>query len=222
MHKTLIRSFPRARRTKLIVFFVFITMSSVPFQALKTNSLIAFDLFELVVAGLLKIVGFAQTIGLSFPNASLSLAKISGSFHTIILSITFRAHYFVPIEEKAVSLRLVICPPGRRSAAAAPAARQPTLPRPPTLNAVKLAFLPAPPHASRMRLRLQSRQLGSSPPGTFAAQGTSALTAMRRRDCGRRTVHRLARAHAQMAPAQRPSVPDRRPANALLRGKRSR
>lgn len=75
-------------------------MSSVPFQALKTNSLIAFDLFELVVAGLLKIVGFAQTIGLSFPNASLSLAKISGSFHTIILSITFRAHHFVPIEKK--------------------------------------------------------------------------------------------------------------------------
>lgn len=137
MHKTLIRSFPRARRTKLIMFFVFITMSSVPFQALKTNSLIAFDLFELVVAGLLKIVGFAQTLGLSFPNASLSLAKISGSFHTIILSITFRAHFFVPIEEKAVSLRLVICPPGRRSAAAAPAARQPTLPRPPTLKAVK-------------------------------------------------------------------------------------
>lgn len=188
MHKTLIRSFPRARRTKLIMFFVFITMSSVPFQALKTNSLIAFDLFELVVAGLLKIVGFAQTLGLSFPNASLSLAKISGSFHTIILSITFRAHFFVPIEEKAVSLRLVICPPGRRSAAAAPAARQPTLPRPPTLKAVKLAFVPACGRSSAMRpSRLQSRQLGSSPLGTFAAQGTSALTATRRRDCGLRS-----------------------------------
>ena len=98
----------------------------------------------------------------------------------------FSCTLFVPIE-KAVSLRLVICPPGRRSAAAAPAARQPTLPRPPTLKAVKLAFLPAPPHASRMRLRLQSRQLGSSPLGTFAAQGTSALTATRRRDCGRRS-----------------------------------
>ena len=81
----------------------------------------------------------------------------------------------------------VICPPGRRSAAAAPAARQPTLPRPPTLKAVKLAFVPAPPHAARMRLRLQSRQLGSSPLSTFAAQGTSALTATRRRDCGRRS-----------------------------------
>ena len=34
---------------------------------------------------------------------------------------------------------------------------------------------------------LQSRQLGSSPLGTFAAQGTSALTATRRRDCGRRS-----------------------------------
>jgi len=36
-------------------------------------------------------------------------------------------------------------------------------------------------------LRLQSRQLGSSPLSTFAAQGTSALTATRRRDCGRRS-----------------------------------
>ena len=91
----------------------------------------------------------------------------------------------MPIE-KAVSLRLAICPPGRRSAAAAPAARQPTLPRPPPQTAVKLAFLPAPPHALQMRLRLQSRQLGSSPLGTFAARGTSALTATHRRDCGRR------------------------------------
>lgn len=98
----------------------------------------------------------------------------------------FSCTLFVQIE-KAVSLRLVICPPGRRSAAAAPAARQPTLPRPPTLKAAKLAFLPAPPHAARMRLRLQSRQLGSSPLGTFAAQGTSALTATHRRDCGRRS-----------------------------------
>ena len=37
----------------------------------------------------------------------------------------FSCTLIVPIE-KAVSLRLVICPPGRRSAAAAPAARQPT------------------------------------------------------------------------------------------------
>lgn len=35
--------------------------------------------------------------------------------------------------------------------------------------------------------RLLSRQLGSSPQGTFAAQGTSALIATRRRDCGRRS-----------------------------------
>ena len=68
-----------------------------------------------------------------------------------------------------------------------PGWRQPTLPRPPTLKAVKLAFPLAPPHASRMRLRLQSRQLGSSPLSTFAAQGTSALTATRRRDCCRRS-----------------------------------
>ena len=98
----------------------------------------------------------------------------------------FSCTLIVPIE-KAVSLRLVICPSGRRSAAAAPAARQPTLPRPPTLKAVKLTFVPAAPHASRMRLRLQSRQLGSSPLGIFVAQGTSPLTATRRRDCGRRS-----------------------------------
>jgi len=36
-------------------------------------------------------------------------------------------------------------------------------------------------------LRLQSRQLGSRPLSTFVAQGTSALTATRRRDCGRRS-----------------------------------
>ena len=36
-------------------------------------------------------------------------------------------------------------------------------------------------------LRLQSRQLGSSPLSTFAAQGTSTLTATRRRDCDRRS-----------------------------------
>ena len=35
--------------------------------------------------------------------------------------------------------------------------------------------------------RLQSRQLGSSPLSAFAAQGTSALTATRRRDCSRRS-----------------------------------
>ena len=99
----------------------------------------------------------------------------------------------------------VICPPGRRSAAAAPAARQPPLPRPPTLKAVKLAFVPAPPHASRMRLRLQSRQLGSSPLGTFAAQGTSALTATRRRDCGRRSRPQTRSSHAPLARPRRPS-----------------
>ena len=51
-------------------------------------------MFELVVAGLSKIGGFAQAFGLSFPNASLALAKISVSFRTIILSITFHAHLF--------------------------------------------------------------------------------------------------------------------------------
>ena len=220
MRITLIRSSPRARRTKLFVFFVFITMSSVPLQALKKNSLIAFDLFELVVAGLSKIGSQRYSLGLSFPML-LSLAKISGRFCTIVLSITLRALFLRPIE-KAVSLRLIICPPGRRSAAAAPAARQPTLPRPPTLKAVKLAFVPAQPHASRMRLRLQSRQLGSSPPGTFAAQGTSALTATRRRDCGRRSRPQARSSHAPMACPRCPSVPDRRPAPALLREKRSR
>ena len=66
-------------------------------------------------------------------------------------------------------------------------------------------------------LRLQSRQLGSSPLSTFAAQGTSALTATRRRDCGRRSRPQTRSSHAQMARLRRPSVPDRRPANALLR-----
>lgn len=64
-------------------------------------------------------------------------------------------------------------------------------------------------------LRLQSRQLGSSPLGTFAARGTSALTATRRRDCGRRSRPQTCSSHAPMAPARRPSVPDRRPARAL-------
>ncbi len=54
-------------------------------------------------------------------QCSLSLAKISGRFCTIVLSITRRALFLRPIE-KAVSLRLVICPPGRRSAAAGAAA----------------------------------------------------------------------------------------------------
>ena len=37
------------------------------------------------------------------------------------------------------------------------------------------------------RYHLQRRQLGSSPLSTFVAQGTSALTATHRRDCGRRS-----------------------------------
>ena len=78
-----------------------------------------------------------------------------------------------------------------------PGWRQPTLPRPPTLKAVKLAFPLAPPHASRMRLRLQSRQLGSSPLSTFAAQGTSALLPRAGETVAAGTVHRLARATHQ-------------------------
>ena len=66
-------------------------------------------------------------------------------------------------------------------------------------------------------LRLQSRQLGSSPLSTFVAQGTSALTATRRRDCGRRSRPQTRSSHAPMACPRRPSVPDRRPARALLR-----
>lgn len=46
-----------------------------PFQALKTNSLIAFVLFELIVAGLSKIGGFVQTNGLSLPNARFRSQK---------------------------------------------------------------------------------------------------------------------------------------------------
>ena len=47
--------------------------------------------------------------------------------------------------------------------------------------------LPAQKGSGQARVPNWSRQLGSSPLGTFAAQGTSALTATRRRDCGRRS-----------------------------------
>lgn len=55
--------------------FFFIAMSFVPFQAFKTNSLIAFVLFELIVAAPSKIGGFVQTNGLSFPNARIRSQK---------------------------------------------------------------------------------------------------------------------------------------------------
>lgn len=61
-------------------------------------------------------------------------------------------------------------------------------PFPPIWKAVKPAFIPACGRSSAMRpSRLQSRQLGCSPLSTYVAQGTSALTATRRRDCGRRS-----------------------------------
>ena len=48
--------------------------------------------------------------------------------------------------------------------------------------------LPSRPNGSgQARVPGWSRQLGTSPLSTFVAQGTSALTATRRRDCGRRS-----------------------------------
>ena len=51
----------------------------------------------------------------------------------------------------------------------------------------------------------QSRQLGFSPLGTFAAQGTSALTATRRRDCGRQSRPQTRSSDAPLACPWRPS-----------------
>ncbi len=65
---TLIRSFLRALRTRMFLFLVFITMSSVPLQALKTNSLIAIGLFELVVAGLVNVGDVGGTRSPCLPN----------------------------------------------------------------------------------------------------------------------------------------------------------
>ena len=52
-----------------------------------------------------------------------------------------------------------------------------------------VAVAPFPPikESGQVRVPGWSRQLGSSPLSTFVAQGTSALTATRRRDCGRRS-----------------------------------
>ena len=47
--------------------------------------------------------------------------------------------------------------------------------------------LPAQKGSGQARVPNWSRQLGSSPLSTFVAQGTSALTATRRRDCDRRS-----------------------------------
>lgn len=122
---------------------------------------------------------------------------------------------------KAVSLRLCVFPPGRRSAAAAPAARQPTLPRPPTLKAVKLAFLPASPHASRMRLRLSHASLASVPWAPSPPRGLPLLLPRAGETVAARAVHRLARATLHW-PARGARLPDRLHAPALLREKRSR
>ena len=78
--------------------------------------------------------------------------------------------------------------------------------------------LPAQKGSGQARVPNWSRQLGSSPLGTFAAQGTSALTATHSETVAAGAAHRLARPLAQSGRPRRPSVPDRRPANALLRG----
>lgn len=85
--------------------------------------------------------------------------------------------------------QLYALPPGRRRAAAALAARQPTLPRPhhPESGQARVHSGVRPLASQARPLRLQSRQLGSSPLSTFVAQGTSALTATHRRDCGRQS-----------------------------------
>ena len=118
-------------------------------------------------------------------------------FNSILMEPTIIAHVckysisFLSMQMKnGVNTRqLYALPPGRRRAAAALAARQPTLPRPhhPESGQARVHSSERPLASLERPLRLQSRQLGSSPLGTFAAQGTSALTATRRRDCGRRS-----------------------------------
>ncbi len=73
-------------------------MSSVPLKALKTNSLSAFDLFELVVAWLSKIVGFAQPPGLSLPTCSLSLAKKVGQTEPLFYLLFFVPCFDMPTQ----------------------------------------------------------------------------------------------------------------------------
>jgi len=153
-----------------------------------------------------------------FILAVAGLSKIRRFNSPIVLSVTFRALW--PIVKKRSAFGRMYDPPGRRSAAAAPASDYASATSHP--KAVKLAFIPACSRGFAMRpTRLQSRQLGSSPLSTYAAQGTSAIIATHRRDCGRRSRPQTRTSHAPTARPRRPSVPDRRPANAL-KGKSGR
>ena len=65
----------------------------------------------------------------------------------------------LPIEGKNGRPSAGVIPPGRRSAAAAPAVSQPTHSRPPTLKSAKLAFVPACGRRSRPQTRSTSHAI---------------------------------------------------------------
>lgn len=107
---------------------------------------------------------------------------------------------------KAVSLRLVICPPGRRSAAAGAAAADASATTHPESGQARF-----PP------LKLRSPSLA---PATWAprAQVTSALLPRAGETVAAGVVHRLARATLHW-PTRGARLPDRRPAPARCKGK---
>lgn len=104
----------------------------------------------------------------------------------------------------------IICPPGRRSAVAGAEAADASATTHPNESG-QARFPP---------LKLRSPSLA---PATWApcAQVTSALLPRAGETVAAGVVHRLARATLHW-PARGARLPDRRPAHALLRGKRSR
>lgn len=149
-------------------------------------------------------------------------------FNSILMEPTIIAHVckysisFLSMQMKnGVNTRqLYALPPGRRRAAAALAARQPTLPRPhhPESGQARVHSSERPLASLERPLRLQSRQLGSSPWAPSPPRGLPLLLPRAGETVAAEAVHRLARPHAQQVCPRRPSVPDRRPANAQMPG----
>ena len=79
--------------------------------------------------------------------------------------------------------------------------------------------LPAQKGSGQARVPNWSRQLGSSPLGTFAAQGTSALTATRRRDCGRRSRPQTRSTQRTTGPPAAPVCSRPAPCSRTFKGK---
>ncbi len=96
--------------------------------------------------------------------------------------------------------------------------RQPTLPRPPTQESGQARVRSV--SAAQLRGCVSASSHASLAPVPWAPsppRGLSLLLPRAGETVAAGAVHRLARAHAPMACPRRPSVPDRRPAPALLR-----